>query len=123
MVELCPAPFADLVARMHLEFQRQDAIFDFPRRKWYVPRAGSPDLSVRFHGRPAANPLGPASGPQTQMAQNIVLSWLGGGRIHELKTVQINDRLTIPRPCIDATNIGYNVEWSQELRVAESLRE
>jgi putative selenate reductase len=39
----------------------------------------------------------------------------------ELKTVQVNDELKISRPCIDATNVGYNVEWSQELRVPESL--
>jgi putative selenate reductase len=37
--------------------------------------------------------------------------------------VQVNDRLVLPRPCIDATNVGYNVEWSQELRLGESLRE
>jgi putative selenate reductase len=55
------------------------------------------------------------------MAQNLVLSWLAGGRIMELKTVQVNDELKISRPCIDATNVGYNVEWSQELRVADSL--
>ena len=55
------------------------------------------------------------------MAQNIVLSWLAGGRIMELKTVQVNDELKISRPCIDATNIGYNIEWSQELKVADSL--
>jgi putative selenate reductase len=57
------------------------------------------------------------------MAQNIVLAWLAGSRILELKTVQVNDRLAIPRPCIDATTVGYNVEWSQELLLAESLRE
>ena len=57
------------------------------------------------------------------MAQNIALSWLAGARILELKTVQANDRLTIPRPCIDAANVVYNVEWSQELRLEESLRE
>jgi putative selenate reductase len=57
------------------------------------------------------------------MAQNIALAWLAGARILELKTVQSNDRLTIPRPCIDATNVVYNVEWSQELRLEESLRE
>ena len=39
----------------------------------------------------------------------------------ELKTVQVNDELKISRPCIDAANVGYNVEWSQELRVADSL--
>ena len=57
------------------------------------------------------------------MAQNIALSWLAGARILELKTVQANDRLTIPRPCIDAANVVYNIEWSQELRLEESLRE
>lgn len=57
------------------------------------------------------------------MAQNLLLSYAAGGRILELKTVQINDRLTIGRPCIDATNVGYNIEWSQELRIEDSLRE
>jgi len=55
--------------------------------------------------------------------QNIVLSWLGGSRIIELKTVQILDELKIPRPCIDIANVGYNVEWSQELKLEQSLRE
>ena len=40
----------------------------------------------------------------------------------ELKTVQINDELTIARPCIDAANVGYNIEWSQELKVARFAR-
>ncbi len=53
----------------------------------------------------------------TSLLQNIVLSWLAGSRIIELKTVQILDELKIPRPCIDATNVGYNVEWSQELKL------
>ena len=57
------------------------------------------------------------------MAQNILLSWLAGGRFIELKTVQLDDRLVIPRPCIDMETVGYNVEWSQELRLHESLRE
>ncbi|GIT62831.1 MAG: hypothetical protein Ct9H300mP21_03770 [Pseudomonadota bacterium] len=57
------------------------------------------------------------------MAQNLVLSWLGGSRIMELKTVQILDELEIPRPCIDMQTVGYNVEWSQELLVEQSLHE
>ena len=81
------------------------------------------DLSVRFHGHAAATPFGPAAGPHTQLAQNIVLSWLAGGRVIELKTVQINDHLTIPRPCIDMQTVGYNVEWSQELTLEQSLEE
>ena len=78
MSELHPAPFTDLVERIHLEFTRQRAVFDFPQNKWFVPDPNGPDLSVRPHGRLAANPLGPAAGPHTQMAQNIVLGWLAG---------------------------------------------
>jgi len=123
MVELFCTPFVEMIDRMRLEMENQQSIFDLPARKWYVPRLelNEPDWSVQFHDRKAGNPCGPASGPQTQMAQNLVLSWLAGGRIMELKTVQVNDRLSISRPCIDATNVGYNVEWSQELRVEQSL--
>ncbi len=123
MVDLFCTPFVDLIQRMRLEFRNQQAIFDLPARKWYLPAENTPDLSVRFHDRVAGNASGPASGPQSQMAQNLVLSWLGGGRIMELKTVQVNDELTIARPCIQAANVGYNIEWSQELRVPDSLEQ
>ena len=57
------------------------------------------------------------------MAQNIVLSWLAGGRVIECKTVQVKDDIEVPRPCIDMATVGYNVEWSQELTVDQSLEE
>lgn len=123
MVDLFCTPFVDLIQRMRFEYRNQQAMFDLPARKWYIPAPSMPDLSVRFHKSVAGNASGPASGPQTQMAQNLVLSWLAGGRIMELKTVQVNDELKISRPCIDAANIGYNVEWSQELRIADSLEQ
>ena len=122
MAELHPLPFPHLVRRMFREFEKQQTIFDLPKQKFYRSNGG-PDTSVEFCGMKAATPVGPAAGPQTQMAQNLVLSWLGGSRILELKTVQILDQLKISRPCIDMTNIGYNVEWSQELRLEQSLRE
>src|SRR5262245_5641538 len=124
MAELIPAPFADLVSRLYLEPKAQDSLFALPRRRWYVPEANRKhDLAVEFHGKLAGNAAGPAAGPHTQMAQNILLSYVAGARILELKTVQVNDRLTIGRPCIDVTNVGYNIEWSQELLVEDSLRE
>ena len=122
MAELVPAPFGTLVHRAFVELERTRQIFDLPERKFYRARPGF-DLAVLFHGQRASNALGPAAGPQAQMLQNIVLSWLAGARIFELKTIQVNDHLVIPRPCIDATNVGYNVEWSQELRLEQSLRE
>jgi len=122
MAELIPFPFAPLVRRMFREFEKEEKIFDLPKQKFYRSNGG-PDMAVEFCGMKAATPVGPAAGPQTQMAQNLVLSWLGGSRILELKTVQILDQLKIARPCIDMTNVGYNVEWSQELRLEQSLRE
>lgn len=122
MAELVPASLPDLVARIYAEHRAQDAIFDLPRRSFWM---GDPDRdhSVSFHGDLASTPIGPAAGPQSQLSQNIVLAWLGGARIIELKTVQRNDQLVIPRPCIDARTVGYNVEWSQELRLHDSLSE
>ncbi len=122
MPELIPAPLTDLLRRAYYEPGVQGTLFDLPLREFYHPDLGL-DTSVTFHGLPAATPLGPAAGPHDQLAQNVALAWLGGSRIIELKTVQILDELVINRPCIDMTNIGFNIEWSQELKLEQSLRE
>jgi putative selenate reductase len=119
---LSPYPFAALVRRAFRELEHRQSIFDLPARSFVLGDAAR-DFAVRFHGRRASTPFGPAAGPQSQLAQNIVLSWLAGGRIVELKTVQVDDRLEIPRPCIDMQTVGFNVEWSQELRLEQSLEE
>ncbi|MDH3227906.1 MAG: 4Fe-4S dicluster domain-containing protein, partial [Thermoleophilia bacterium] len=121
MAELTPYPFGALVHRMHRDLERGLGIFDLPAATFVLDPGR--DLSVPFQGHRPASPLGPAAGPQTQMAQNLVLSWLGGCRILELKTVQIQDELDIPRPCIDMRTVGFNVEWSQELKLEQSLDE
>ncbi|MCP5051902.1 MAG: hypothetical protein GY940_32340 [bacterium] len=104
------------------ELQHNESIYGYPKKKFYTGFPGI-DLSVDFMGQAASTPLGPAAGPHTQLAQNIILSFLGGGRIMELKTVQILDQLEIPRPCIDIPNIGFNVEWSQELSLEAAYQE
>src|SRR5277367_6496738 len=115
MAVLVPHRLEDLLRRMVLEHARTGAIFDLDARE--IWRGASPgfDLSVTNHGARAATGVGPAAGPHAQLAQNIALSWLAGSRVIELKTVQILDRLEIGRPCIDAQNVGFNIEWSQEL--------
>ena len=122
MAELSPIPLPLLLRRAFYEYRREGKIFDLPAAKIFRGVEGL-DLSVDFHGHRAATPLGPAAGPHGQLAQNIALSWLAGCRIVELKTVQILDELKIPRPCIDVANVGFNVEWSQELTLEQSLRE
>jgi putative selenate reductase len=122
MAHLTPYPLGGLVARAFAELERNGSIFDLPSHRFSLG-GGDADTRVAIHGRMAGAPLGPSAGPHTQMAQGIVLSWLGGGRFIELKTVQSNDTLRIPRPCIDVRGIGLNVEWSQELRIEQSLEE
>lgn len=104
------------------EYSYSQTIYSYPKRKMFLGFPGL-DFSTKFHDRQAATLVGPASGPHSQMVQNIILSFLGGGRIIELKTIQILDQLEIPRPCIDMRNVGYNVEWSQEMRLEDSYQE
>lgn len=122
MAELIGVNLATHLESILAEFKAHETIYGYPKRKMYLGFPGL-DLGVNFHGRRAETILGPASGPHTQMAQNIILAFLGGSRIMELKTVQILDQLDIPRPCIDIRNVGYNIEWSQEFRLADSLNE
>ena len=117
-----PWPLKRLLGRIAGEWQERGEIFSLSRRRFFRPDAGA-DLSVSAGGATIATPVGPAAGPHTQLAQNMVLAWLAGGRSFELKTVQVLDELEIPRPCIDMENVGYNVEWSQELSLEESLDE
>ncbi len=122
MAHLTPYPLAGLLARAFAELDRNGSIFDLPSHRFSFGERDV-DTRVTIHGRTAGAPLGPSAGPHTQLAQGIVLCWLGGGRFMELKTVQCNDTLRIPRPCIDVRGIGLNVEWSQELRIEQSLEE
>lgn len=122
MARLRPIPIAALARRLFRELAEKNAAFDLPARR-FVRGEADLDPGVTIGGRRAAIPFGPAAGPHTQLAQNIVLSWLAGGRVLELKTVQVDDALTLPRPCIDMRDVGYNCEFSQELRVGESLVE
>ncbi|MEQ8842136.1 MAG: hypothetical protein RIB98_14230 [Acidimicrobiales bacterium] len=119
---LTPMSLATLMGRIDHEWASRKKIFDLPNARIWRPDAEI-DLSFEFLGRPCASPVGPAAGPHSQMAQNIILAWLGGGRLFELKTVQVLDDLEIGRPCIDMETIGYNIEWSQELTVPQSLDE
>ena len=104
------------------ELDAQGSIFGIPRSAFFVPRADDP-FRLRDRRSAVDTPYGVAAGPHTQMAQNIVAAWLVGARVIELKTVQTLDELEVHKPCIDTTDEGYNVEWSQELKVHQSFDE
>jgi len=119
---LTPLALSALLGRIEHEWATRKKIFDLPNARIWKPDP-EVDLGFDFLGRRCATPIGPAAGPHSQLAENIVLAWLGGSRLFELKTVQILDDLVISRPCIDMQTIGYNIEWSQELTVPQSLTE
>ncbi|MDO5116098.1 MAG: putative selenate reductase subunit YgfK [Synergistaceae bacterium] len=81
--------------------------------------------TLDFLGEKLETPFGPAAGPHTQLAQNIMAAYFAGARFFELKTVQILDGEDLPvsKPCIDARDECYNVEWSTELRVRQAMEE
>ena len=117
-----PISMEQLTDWVFTELEQKDSLFNVPRRAFFEPR---PDhrFRRREYGVELETPFGVAAGPHTQMAQNIITAWLVGARLIELKTVQTLDELDVNKPCIDVTDEGYNVEWSQELKVHESFDE
>ncbi|HPM71794.1 MAG TPA: putative selenate reductase subunit YgfK, partial [Spirochaetales bacterium] len=117
-------PMRELMARVVGEWTERDSAYDIPGalvRRVLEIESGSPGFKV--NGTAIGLPVGPAAGPHTQIAANIVAAWLAGARVFELKTVQENDRLDIEKPCIDALDEGHNVEWSTELLLEEARAE
>lgn len=119
---LRPFSLEKLLSWISREWQRNRSIFGIPEPCFFVPSESDPFQCTLFN-RHLGAPVGVAAGPHTQMTQNIVAAWLCGARFIELKTVQTLDDLSIPRPCIDMQDEGYNVEWSQELSLEESLQQ
>ena len=109
-----------LFGRIGEEYRARGTVFGIDESIWFSMEG---PRSVRVGRESCAMPLGPAAGPHTQLAQNIVAAYLTGSRFFELKTVQILDRLEIEKPCIDAADEGYNVEWSTELPLDQSWQE
>jgi putative selenate reductase len=110
---------------MRGEYKNHGSVFGVRKEKFYRP-AGERGNTVIMGSR-ISSPVGPAAGPHSQLAQNILSSYLAGSRFVELKTVQVMDgeelRKAVPRPCINALDEGYNVEWSTELTAAEAREE
>ncbi len=104
------------------ELAEKDSLFNVPRSAFFVPR---PNHRFRTHafGVELDTPFGVAAGPHTQLAQNIVAAWLVGARLIELKTIQTLDEIDVNKPCIDLQDEGYNVEWSQELKIHQAFDE
>lgn len=115
-------PFSMLMNWVVQEHDTKGTVFGVHRP--YKADAGR-DWSI--FDRHLETPIGPAAGPNSQLAQNIVASYYAGARFFELKTVQIMDgaelAACVNKPCIKADDECYNCEWSTELYVSEAQDE
>ena len=118
---MTPIPFDRLMNRILVEHQ-EGAVFGM--QKCYRAKNLQPNT---LFGRKLEGQIGPAAGPNTQLAQNIVASYYGGARFFELKTVQKMDgrelAACVAKPCITAEDECYNCEWSTELEVPQAFAE
>ncbi len=115
-------PFGQLMDWVLTEHETKGTVFGVHR-----PYKADPAKDMQIFGRNLETPIGPAAGPNTQLAQNIAASYYAGARFFELKTVQKMDgdelAACINRPCILAEDECYNCEWSTELYVPQAMGE
>ncbi len=117
---MTPIPFGKLMERALEEDRKRGTVFG-TRKRYQADRK----RYLTIFGEKIETPFGPAAGPNTQLAQNIIAAYVTGCRFFELKTVQILDGEDLPvnKPCILADDECYNCEWSTELYVPQAYAE
>jgi putative selenate reductase len=108
--------------RWILSEEKDGRIFGIYKELFFTPKE-SDTFRMKRYGKTLETPIGVAAGPHTQLAHNIIASWLCGARYIELKTIQTLDEIEVTKPCIDMEDEGYNCEWSQELKIKDSFDE
>ena len=119
--KMYPIPFKSLMNWIVTEYAREGEIFGV-----HTPYYAS-GKTLPIFGERIETPFGPAAGPNSQLAQNIIAAYFAGARFFEVKTVQKMDgaelAACVPRPCILAADEGYNQEWSTELEIPQARDE
>ena len=117
-----PIPYPQLLDWVLTEYRNEGSIFGVSKIIRHTD-----GCALSLFGEKTEAPFGPAAGPNTQLAQNIVAAYAAGARFFELKTVQKMDgrelAACVPKPCIAAGDEGYNCEWSTELTVEQAYEE
>lgn len=118
-----PIQFNKLMNWVLEEYKTKKSIFGVSKVFAHQPD----DLKLPIFKEKLEAPFGPAAGPHTQLAQNIIAAYAAGSRFFELKTVQKLDgaelSACVAKPCITAEDECYNCEWSTELCIPEAFEE
>ena len=117
-----PMPFAHLMNWILSEYRAQGSVFGVSKLVRHADGKSLPIFEEKIE-----SPYGPAAGPHTQLAQNIIAAYAAGSRFFEVKTVQVMDgeelSKCVSKPCITAADECYNCEWSTELYVPQAFAE
>ena len=117
-----PMPYDQLLNWVIDEYEKSGSIFGISKLVKHTNGQALPIFDEKIE-----SPFGPAAGPNTQLAQNIIASYVAGSRFFELKTVQVMDgaelAACVAKPCITAHDECYNCEWSTELYVPQAYEE
>ena len=117
-----PMPYKHLLDWVLEEYGKSKSIFGVSKLVKHTNGQALPIFDEKIE-----SPYGPAAGPNTQLAQNIIASYVAGSRFFELKTVQQMDgaelAACVAKPCINASDECYNCEWSTELYVPQAFEE
>ena len=117
-----PIPYKHLLDWVLSEYSKNKSIFGVSKLVKHGDGKALPIFDEKIE-----SPYGPAAGPNTQLAQNIIASYVAGSRFFELKTVQQMDgaelAACVAKPCINASDECYNCEWSTELYVTQAFDE
>ena len=83
--KMYPIPFKSLTNWIVTEYAREGEIFGV-HTPYYATGKTLPIFGERIE-----TPFGPAAGPNSQLAQNIIAAYMAGARFFEVKTVQKMD--------------------------------
>ena len=96
-----PIPFGRLMDWILTEYRAHGSVFGVTKLVRHTNGQALPIFAEKIE-----SPYGPAAGPHTQLAQNLVAAYAAGSRFFELKTVQIMDgeelSKCVAKPCITA---------------------
>ena|SRR4030067_341085 len=88
-----------------LNEEEDGCIFGIYKELFFSPKE-TDTFRMNRYGKTLETPIGVAAGPHTQLAHNIIASWLCGARYIELKTIQTLDEIDVTKPCIDMEEEG-----------------
>ena len=96
-----PIPFKDLMHWIVTERANTGEVFGIHQA--YI---ADPKKTLSIFGEKIETPFGPAAGPNSQLAQNIIASYVAGARFFEVKTVQKMDGAELAACAVSYTHLS-----------------